>query len=126
MALKLERLAVWGFKSLTPFSIKRYFTCRTYHTKRIRIYLGGTVAEMRSLEPFCILFLDSLPTIKRSFLRHKNCIVHKERGYGGGIVVIDCLIKLLNKRVKLLDYLWIDSLFFLGKGWQSKADCQSY
>jgi hypothetical protein len=72
----------------------------------------------------CIPFLDSLPPVNRSHVRHKNGVFREERGHGGGIVVVDCLAKLLTVRIKLLDYFRIDRLFFLGEGWRSKADGQ--
>jgi len=84
------------------------------------------VAVVPLLEVVCIPFLDGLPTVHRSFVRHKNRVLREERGQGGGIVVVVCLLILLTNRIKLLDYLWIDRFFLLGKGRQSKADCQSY
>jgi hypothetical protein len=39
---------------------------------------------------------------------------------------IECLIILHSQRTNLLFGLWIERVFLLGKGWQSKADCQSY
>ena len=43
---------------------------------------------------------------------------------GGGIVVVECLVKLLTKSIKLLQYFWIDRFLFLGNGRQNKAQCQ--
>src|ERR1700756_2216220 len=112
IALVLKRLAVRRFNSFTPFSICRYFISRTYNTKRIRVMLAGMVAGMRSLEPLSVLLFDGLAAVNRSCVRHKNSVLREERGHGGSIIVVACLVKLLRNRVKLFDYLWID-LFFL-------------
>ena len=61
---------------------------------------------MGSLEPFCVLRLDSLPTVKLSCVRQENRVLREERGHGGGIIVVECLgILVINLRDKLVDYL---------------------
>ena len=67
-----------------------------------------------------MIFLDGLPTVNRSCVRHKNRVLCEERGHGGGIAVVKGLVILLTLRIKLLDYLWIDRVFLLGEGWHSK------
>src|SRR5271165_386673 len=79
---------------------------------------------MHFLERVCPMFLNGLPTVNRSCVPHINRVFRVERGHGGGIVVVDCLGILLTDRNKLLDYLWIDRVFLLSEGRQSKADCQ--
>ena len=44
---------------------------------------------MNLLEQVCIMFLDCLPTVNRSCVRHLNSVLRVERGVGGGIVVVD-------------------------------------
>ena len=61
-----------------------------------------SVAEMKLFEHVCLIFLDGLPTVNRSCVRHKNRVLREERGHGGGIVVVSCLVKFFNERVKLL------------------------
>jgi len=70
---------------------------------------------------FWNMFLNGLPTVNRSCVRHINRVFQVERGHGRGIVVVDCLGILLTDRNKLLDYLWIDRVFLLGEGRHSKA-----
>jgi hypothetical protein len=57
--------------------------------------------------------------------RHPNCVLCYQRGDGGGIVLIECLVVLRGQCANLLGYFWIDRILLLGKGWQGKADCQS-
>jgi hypothetical protein len=46
-------------------------------------------------------------------LPSQKCILRAKRGIRCGIVVVECLINLLIKRVNLFDYLWIDRFFLL-------------
>jgi hypothetical protein len=66
---------------------------------------------MPFLEQVYMIFLDGLPTVNGSCIRHKNRVLGEKRGHGGGIVVVDCLLILPSNRIKLLDYLWIDRFF---------------
>jgi hypothetical protein len=65
---------------------------------------------MKLLEQVCMKFLDGLPTVNRPYVRHNNSVFREERGHGGGIVVVSCLVKFFNERVKLLAQLWIGRL----------------
>ena len=56
------------------------------------IFLADMVAEMDSLEQVCIHFLDDLPTDDWSSVRHLNRVLRVERGHGGGIVVVHCIV----------------------------------
>jgi hypothetical protein len=60
------------------------------------------VAEMELLEQVCIIFLDGLPTVNRSCVRHLNPVLRVERGQGGCIAVVECLVIFFTERVKLL------------------------
>ena len=60
------------------------------------------VAEMHLLEHVCIIFLDGLPTVNRSCVRHQNRVLREERSKGGGIVVVVCIVKFFVERVNLL------------------------
>jgi hypothetical protein len=116
-----------ALKSQTPFPVFPYLIAsRTYNVRGILIALVEIVAEMKLLEQDCMIFLDGLPTVNRSCVRHKNRVLCEERGHGGGIAVVKGLVILLTLRIELLDYLWIDRVFLLGEGWHSKADCQPY
>ena len=75
---------------------------RTYNVRRILIEHGEMVAEMHFLEQVCLMFLDGLPTVNRTFVRHENCVLREELGKGGRIVVVVCLVKFFKERDKLL------------------------
>ena len=49
-----------------------------------------------------MIFLDGLPTVNRSCVRHNNRVLREERCHGGSIIVVFCLVKFLNERGKLL------------------------
>jgi hypothetical protein len=73
----------------------------------------------------CITFFDGLPTAKSSSPgKHSNSVLRVERSDGGGIVPIECRVKIRSKYTNLLFYLWIDRL--LGKGRHGEADRQPY
>src|SRR5271165_6761382 len=90
------------------------------------------------LECVCIPFLDGLPTIKHPIRCHQNRVLREKRGHCGGVVLVECLVRLHTERtelskcfgipeeIALLNYSWIDRVFRLGKGRQCKAHCQSY
>jgi hypothetical protein len=61
-----------------------------------------------------------------SAVRHMNRILREARGGGNGIVIVHCIAMLSYDVDKPLAQLWIGRLRLLGKGWQSKADCQPY
>src|SRR5260221_8843163 len=69
------------------------------------------VEKLPSLEQFYMIFLDGVPPVNGSCIRHKNRVLGEKRGHGGGIVVVDSLLILPSNRVELLDNLWIDRFF---------------
>jgi hypothetical protein len=62
---------------------------------------------MHFLEVVCMPFLDRLATVNRPCVRHQNRVIRVERGQGGGIVLIVCVVKFFGERDNLLTYLWI-------------------
>jgi len=82
---------------------------------------------MPTLKNPCKAFFDRLPTVKSSApWKHNEPVLRVERGDGGGIVPVACRAKIRSQYTNLLGYFWIDRVFLLGKGRQSKTDCQSY
>ena len=81
---------------------------------------------MPMLEIVRIRFFDGLPTMKCSVLRRVYCVFRVERGNGGRVFLVECLVILHTQHTNLLRYFWIDPVFLLGEGRQSKADCQPY
>ena len=97
------RTAVLALNSRTPFSGRPHLIAsRTYNVRGILIDRDEMVAEMHLLEHVCIMFLDGLPTVNRSCVRHINRVLREERGHGGGIVVVECIVIFFNDRDKLL------------------------
>jgi hypothetical protein len=70
-------------------------------------------------------FFNGLLTLLCS-VKHMNPVPRIECGDGGGIVVVECRVKLYSQRTNLLGYLWIDRVFLLGEGRQSKGDRPTY
>ena len=89
------------------------------------IYRDDIIGELHFFEQVCIPFLDSLPPVDWSSFRHINRILRKARGGSGGIVLVYRIGMFCNNIDKLLAQLWIWRVCLLGKGGQSKADCQS-
>ena len=83
------------------------------------IGLVDMLADMNLREEVCELFLDGFPTVNRSFRRHLNRVLREERGQGGCIVVVECLVELLIELIKLLDCFWISRLLGNQLGKQS-------
>jgi hypothetical protein len=73
--------------------------------RAILIGLAETIFIMPMLECVCKPFLDGLPAVNRSYIRHKNRVFGVNRGIGSCIVFVECLVILLNKRINLLNYL---------------------
>jgi hypothetical protein len=67
-----------------------------------------------------------LSTVNQSLWCYFNRVLREQRCESGCVGLVGCIVKLLSERVKLLAYFRIDRFFLLGKGRQSKADCQSY
>jgi hypothetical protein len=86
------------------------------------------------LECSFISLLDGLPTGKHPVRGHQNRVLCEKRGHCGCVFVRECLALLRSEdteliewlgipnEITLLSYSWIDRVFLLGKGWQSKAD----
>jgi hypothetical protein len=53
------------------------------------------------------MFLDGLPTDNRTVVRYLNRVLRVERGSGGGIVVVLCVVKFFSECDNLLTQLWI-------------------
>ena len=82
------------------------------------------IAVAPFLEVVCKPLFDGLPTPDWSFVRDKSRVLREERGQGGGIVVVFCLVPLLMERDKLLTVLLTEGrCCLLGKDRQSRADC---
>src|SRR5215469_5797634 len=67
--LQLNRTSVLPLNSdrTTPLSGRPHLSAsRSYTVRRILIGRDEMVAEMHFLEQVCIMFLDSLPTVKRT------------------------------------------------------------
>jgi hypothetical protein len=47
---------------------------------------------MDFLEQVCIMLLNSLPSVNRACVSHKNRVLRVERGRGGGIATVVCLV----------------------------------
>jgi hypothetical protein len=57
--------------------------------------------------------LDGLPTGKQAFRRHLNRVLREDRGHGGGVVFVTCLLQLLhNRSFNLLAILLTDRCVF--------------
>ena len=64
--------------------------------------------------------------VKCTVGRPANRVLRVQSGASDRVVLVECLFILHSQRTNLLGYFWIDRVFLLGKGRQSKADCQSY
>src|SRR5580704_12065733 len=95
IALELYGTTALALKSKTPFpgSPDLIASC-SYHVRGTLIVLVEMVAVMPLLEYPCKTLLDGLPTEKRSLRSHPNCVLREERRDGGGITVIESLVKL--------------------------------
>lgn len=69
--------------------------------------LGDVVAEMELLEQVAMHFLDGLPTVNRTLVRHQNCVLSENRGDTGRVPFVECVVRLYAICVKLFGYLWI-------------------
>jgi len=79
--------------SLTPFSgYPCLVASRTYNVRGIPIGLADMVFGVPSLDHVCIPFLNGLPTVDYSSSAHKNRVLRVERGDGGCVIVVDCLV----------------------------------
>jgi len=70
---------------------------------------------MPSLEIDSIRFFDGRPPV-RYLLKRMNPILRVERGDGGRIVPVECLVILHCQGTNLLGCLWIDRVILLGEG----------
>src|SRR5271166_875905 len=102
MALRLHRATVLDLKGYTPFpGHPCLISSRSYNVRGILLELAHMLGEMRFLEPVCKEFLDGLFAINRSGSWIKvTPVLRVERGYGGGIAVEHCIVKLFDKRKK--------------------------
>jgi len=66
----------------------------------ILISRAEMVAEMKLFEHVRMIFLDGIPTVNRSCVRHLNRVIRKERGPGGVIVAVPYLVKFFKERDK--------------------------
>jgi hypothetical protein len=83
-ALDLDRAAGVALPGITPFSgCPQLIASRTYQVRGIPIELGDVAFGVPSLEQVCIPFLNGLPTVDWSSVRHKNRVVREERSDGG-------------------------------------------
>jgi hypothetical protein len=81
VALDMDRIAVLVLKSLSPFPVAPYLIAGcTYNMRAILIGLAESIFWMPLLECVCIPFLDGLPTVNRSYIRHKNRVFGVSRG----------------------------------------------
>jgi hypothetical protein len=65
-----------------------------------------------------------LSTVNQSLWCYFNRVLREQRCESGCVGLVGCLVKLLSERVKLLAYLRIDRLFFLGKSRNGETDDQ--
>jgi hypothetical protein len=109
-------------KSTPVFSYRKYLiSVRNQPIDRM-----DKVAGMPTLVIGYRISFDGSPTLECAVVkRHKNPVLRKERGEGGSVVLVECLVILQKHRTNLLGYFRIDRVFLLGKGRQSKADCKS-
>src|SRR5271166_1210163 len=88
---------------------------------------GDIIADLPRLDiQLYIPFFDGLPTVKCSVVSHPNPVLRIERGDGGRVLLVNCLVILRSQYTNLLGYFWIGRVFLLGEGWHSNADCQPY
>ena len=79
--------------SRTPCSgCPQLIASRAYHVRGILIDRDEAVAQMKLLEQVCMIFLDGRPTDNRSSVCHINPVLREERGHGGGIVLVECIV----------------------------------
>jgi len=103
IALGFYRTEVLALNSQTPFSgCPHLIASRTYNVRGKLIDRDEMVAEMHFLEQVCKIFLDGLPTVNRSSVRHINRVLREERGDGGGIVLVPWLGMFFIERDKPL------------------------
>src|ERR1700746_122585 len=108
----MNRASALTLKSHAPFSVAPYLiSIRPYNANRLRIGFAEMVTEIKLLERTFIPLLDSVPTVNRSGVRHKNRFLGEERSHGGGIVIFFSVVKFCNERMKLLYFLWISRVF---------------
>jgi hypothetical protein len=60
------------------------------------------VAEMDFLKQVCRMFLDDLPTLNRTLVRHLDRTLRIERGQAGCTAVVECFVIFLIERAKRL------------------------
>jgi hypothetical protein len=107
----LYRTEVLALNSRSPYSgrpqligsrafhaTRAYHASRAYHVRGILIDGDEAVAEMKLREQVCMIFLYGRPTDNRSSVCHKNPVLREERGDGGGIVLVGCIILFFNER----------------------------
>jgi hypothetical protein len=68
----------------------------------------------------CETFFDGRSTSECSAWCHPNRVLREQRGDGRRVPPAEHLVILRNQRTNLLGYLWIDRVFLLSKGRQSK------
>src|SRR5271165_3298376 len=105
IALELYRIAALALNidRTTPFSgFPHLIASRAYSVGGIVIERNKMVTEMHLLEHVCKMFLDGLPTINWTLVRHLDRVLGVERGQGGGIVVVVCIVKFFSERNKRL------------------------
>jgi hypothetical protein len=116
-----------ALSSRTPFSgCPQRIAIRAYHVRGIPIELGHMGFVVPPLVHVFVPFLNSLPTIDWSPVRHKHRVLREERGDGGWVVVGFSLVIRITNREDLLSCLWVGRVCLLSKGRLSKADCQPY
>jgi len=119
MAVDVFIPAIGVMNGTTPFSGRTYIVAdRNYPIDVKNVVVALVLPE----GAFCILFCDGFPTAKCSVHSHLNRIVREERGESTRIAPVERLVPLRHQRSNLLSYFWIDGLFLLGEGRQSKAD----
>jgi hypothetical protein len=76
---------------------------------------------MPFLEHVAVPFFKRLSTVNRSVWSYLNRVLREQRCESGCIGLVGCIVKLLTERFKLLAYLRIDRVFFLGEGRNYKS-----
>src|ERR1700751_5766534 len=123
MAIVCSSSTLSSCKITTPCSCRTYLIADPNHPADC----GNPIVFVPTLKtPVCIHLFNALPTVIISVVRFPNRVLRVERGDGGRVVFVECLVKLRSQRMNLLGRFWIDRLFLLGKGWYGKTYCQCY
>src|SRR6516165_1444578 len=100
----------------TPKSYRTYLIADSNHLPEC----GSPIFFVPILKtPLFIHLFNALPTAKYSVVCVPNRVLRIERGAGGRVVFVECLVKLRSQSINLLGRCWIDRI--VGERRQNKT-----